>query len=89
MTTPLKHTNTRFSPQLRELSRPIQFSAVVALVLCCLVAAGCRGSLFSERDPRSQYDRYDRSRGDHQPMFIEDEFGIQRPNLTGRLGRRE
>ncbi|MCH7791937.1 MAG: hypothetical protein IID31_06625 [Planctomycetes bacterium] len=51
-------------------------------------SAGCSEVLFDPKKPRTQYDRYDRIRGDYAPQYIEDEFGQRRPNLRGRLGRR-
>jgi hypothetical protein len=64
-------------------------AASIALVAAAPMLSGCRGALFNDREPRSQYDRYDRSRGEHAPMYVEDEFGIKRPNLSGRLGARD
>jgi len=60
----------------------------LALALGLSVAsgvAGCGKPLFSSEDPRSQYDRYDRSRNQLAPQYIEDEYGRREPNLRGRL----
>lgn len=48
-------------------------------------AAGCSQPLFSPRETRSQYDRYDRVRNEYEPQYIEDEFGRKKPNIRGRL----
>jgi hypothetical protein len=47
--------------------------------------AACRQPLFSERNPRTQYDRYDRARSQFAPAYLEDEYGRKQPNLKGRL----
>ena len=49
---------------------------------------GCQKALFPQDAPRTQFDRYDRSRDAFAPPYIEDEFGRQRPNLQGRLSPR-
>jgi hypothetical protein len=48
-------------------------------------AAGCQKPLFSPKDERSQFDRYDLSRSQYAPQYTEDEFGRREPNLRGRL----
>ena len=65
-------------------------AAVGLLMLAgvCIASAGCAEVLFDPKKPRTQYDRYDRLRGDYAPQYIEDEFGQRHPNLRGRLGRR-
>ena len=37
--------------------------------------AGCQKPLFSAKDERSQFDRYDRSRNQYAAQYVEDEFG--------------
>ncbi len=59
--------------------------ALATLAVATLASTGCRRALFPENEPRTQYDRYDESRGDRAPMFIQDEFGAREPNLRGRL----
>ena len=54
--------------------------------LCCL--GGCREPLLSDQEARSQYDRYDALRDQRAPSTVEDEFGQPKPNLRGRLQRR-
>lgn len=56
---------------------------VVGLVASA--SGGCHKPLFSPRETRTQYDRYDRSRDQYEPQFLEDEFGRRIPNLRGRL----
>lgn len=55
------------------------------LGLATIVASGCSKPLLSPEDSRSQYDRYDRSRNQYSPQYVEDEFGDRTPNLRGRL----
>ena len=52
-------------------------------------AGGCGEPLLAENEPRSQYDRYDALRGQRPPATVTDEFGIDKPNLRGRLLRRD
>ncbi len=50
---------------------------------------GCRQAPLTEKDVRSQFDRYDSVRDDFAPAYLEDEYGRKKPNLRGRLiGRR-
>lgn len=58
---------------------------VLALAMLAGNLIGCSKALFPQDEARTQFDRYDRSRDEYAPMYIEDEFGRQRPNLQGRL----
>ncbi len=78
-------TRTRRRGPLLTTRAAATLGVGVALLLALL---GCRGVLFSERESRTQFDRYDRSRNNYVPMYTEDEFGVKRPNLEGRLGPR-
>ncbi|HHN77879.1 MAG TPA: hypothetical protein ENK11_04285 [Phycisphaerales bacterium] len=54
-----------------------------------LSSQGCRQAPLSEKDERSQFDRYDLVRDEYAPAYLEDEYGRKIPNLRGRLiGRR-
>jgi len=55
------------------------------LIAAAATLPACNRALFRSQDERTQYDRYDTSRGNYEPMFIEDEFGRRTPNLRGRL----
>ena len=61
----------------------------LAGVAVVLLMSGCRQPLFSERDERTQYDRYDKSRDQFANQYVEDEFGRREPNLWGRLKPKE
>ncbi|TVQ77768.1 MAG: hypothetical protein EA380_06940 [Phycisphaeraceae bacterium] len=62
--------------------------ALVPIIACSSALLGCQKTLFSPREGRSQFDRYDMSRDQHAQQFVEDEFGRRTPNLRGRLGQR-
>ncbi|MEM1424514.1 MAG: hypothetical protein AAGH64_10995 [Planctomycetota bacterium] len=62
---------------------------VVFALGCCAALAGCREPLFPSDENRSQFDRYDLSRSQFEPQFIEDEFGRREPNIKGRLSPKE
>ncbi|HVZ94937.1 MAG TPA: hypothetical protein VG797_10545 [Phycisphaerales bacterium] len=47
--------------------------------------AGCDKPLMSNKETRSQYDRYDRVRSEYAQQYVEDEFGRKQPNVRGRL----
>ncbi|MBL0927206.1 MAG: hypothetical protein IBJ11_06075 [Phycisphaerales bacterium] len=46
---------------------------------------GCSKPLLSPKDSRTQFDRYDRARGQFAPQVVTDEFGVELPNIRGRL----
>jgi len=50
-----------------------------------LASSGCVKSVYRRGDPRTQYDRYDASRNQFAPDYLEDEYGRLKPNLRGRL----
>ncbi|XHC25266.1 MAG: hypothetical protein ACFHWZ_05895 [Phycisphaerales bacterium] len=63
----------------------VRLGGVLALSVIACNLIGCSKALFPQDEARTQFDRYDRSRDEYAPMYIEDEFGRQRPNLQGRL----
>ncbi len=65
--------------------RAAAWGLLAAVVVSGLALGGCGKALFPETEPRTQFDRYDRSRDEYAPTYIEDEFGRRQPNLTGRL----
>ena len=84
-------TSTSMTFGLRPARRAL------ALVLLAAGAAGvfgvglggCGEALIDDNQPRSQYDRYDALRDQRPPASVEDEFGNRKPNLRGRLLRRD
>lgn len=70
--------------------RPLLQILLVALIAApALGLTGCRRVLFPNREPRSQFETYDRVRGGVPPPYVVDEFGYQQPNLRERLLRNE
>ncbi len=63
-----------------------RLTAAMAL-LAALCAGGCIKSPLDRDGPRSQFDRYDRTRYEDVPPFTENEYGERTPNLRGRLLR--
>lgn len=68
-----------------SLSRTRRALLALACLLAGLSLSACGKSLFPQDQARTQFDRYDRSRDEYAPTYIEDEFGRQLPNLRGRL----
>lgn len=58
------------------------------LLLCGLMAFGCRDPLITDTQQRSPFQQYDRVRNQDADPFVLDEFGRRRPNLTDRLSPR-
>lgn len=75
-------TSQPSAPSSRHSKRLL---GVLALAMLAGTLVGCGKALFPQDEARTQFDRYDRSRDEYAPMYIEDEFGRQRPNLQGRL----
>ncbi len=72
--------------QKRRFSDRLLAAALLAAIGLSLSA--CNKPLLSPTRDRSQYDRYDRVRGQFVPQYIEDEYGRRTPNLRGRLSQR-
>ena len=79
-------------------ARSCGFWLVRAVLACAGLAAaaavgagatGCGEALIDDNQERSQYDRYDALRDQRPPAAVEDEFGNRKPNLRGRLLRRD
>ena len=86
------HALTPTSPMKNGRSRRVfggaclwRAGAGVALLGLCLASTGCVKTIYRRGDPRTQYDRYDASRNQFVPDYIEDEYGRLEPNLRGRL----
>jgi hypothetical protein len=63
----------------------VQLAALSAL----LSLSACAPPLLAPDEPRSQYDRYDTVRNQHDEQYIFNEFGRRRPNLERRLSPKE
>lgn len=58
---------------------------LASLAATALISGGCQEPLFTEDQPRSQFDRFDAVRDRRAPQYYFDEFGNRRPNLRARL----
>jgi len=65
--------------------RFVTFSAGLALFAAAGVLSGCEQSLFSERLPRTQYERFDRMHGRYAPKEQVGPGGFEQPALRERL----
>lgn len=64
-------------------------SCLIPLLAGSFLLAGCQKTLLKKDDARSPFDRYNQSRAQHAPPFLEDEFGRRTPNLRDRLVKSE
>lgn len=80
MTTPSKPSNLSIK---RAASKPSLLILVACLALPAL--SGCQRTVLKKDDPRSPFDRYNLTRAQHAPPFLEDEYGRRTPNLRQRL----
>lgn len=69
----------------RRLSPARAIAGALVIATLGIPLAGCGKPLMSPSESRSQFDRYDRSRNQFAPQYIEDEYGARTPNLRGRL----
>lgn len=79
-------TRSLTTPRVAQLRGPL---LLCITALSVLASSGCSKPLLSPEDSRSQYDRYDRSRNQYSPQYVEDEFGDRTPNLRGRLAPKQ
>jgi len=74
----------------RRHSRPaVALSCLLPILASSFILAGCQKTLLKKDDARSPFDRYNQSRAQHAPPFLEDEFGRRTPNLRDRLVKSE
>ncbi|MFM7480326.1 MAG: hypothetical protein ACKO4V_04250 [Planctomycetota bacterium] len=73
------HPTTSSSGRLLCLPR------LVVVVSLLATLAGCQRPLFNDKDPRSQFDTYDKLRQQNQSLLVPDEFGNPQPALRARL----
>ncbi len=59
--------------------------ALGAAILAGALAGGCQKTPLRKDDQRSQFDRYDATRNERAPAYVQDAFGRRQPNLRGRL----
>lgn len=63
----------------------LRAAILIAGTLALLPLQACQKTLLKKDDPRSPFDRYNQTRAQHAPPFLEDEFGRRTPNLRDRL----
>lgn len=66
---------------LKSIRKPMLAATLMALT----TLTACQKTLLHKDDPRSPFDRYNQTRSQHAPPFLEDEFGRRTPNLRDRL----
>ena len=66
-------------------SQPRFAMGVVSLLLLVGLVGGCQRKLFSEKDPRTQFETHDRLRQKYTPIEEPDVFGQPQPALRARL----
>ena len=81
----MDQTGRTSQPHPTASRHALRLLGVLALAMLAGNLIGCGKALFPQDEARTQFDRYDRSRDEYAPMYIEDEFGRQTPNLQGRL----
>ena len=83
----MNHPMRSEQPKIDIPSHPRRggWGLVVLILGLCLAQGGCVKSIYRRGDPRTQFDRYDASRNQFAPDYVEDEYGRLEPNLRGRL----
>ena len=62
------------------------YTAICAMLLAVVIAAsGCQRTLFDNKLPRTQYERYQVLRGQYRPAAMRNAYGGQMPALRERL----
>ncbi|MBO6512932.1 MAG: hypothetical protein JJ974_03060 [Phycisphaerales bacterium] len=64
-------------------------TAVLVAIASVIMLTGCQKTLLKKDDPRSPFDRYNQTRAQHAPPYLEDEYGRRTPNLRDRLVKSE
>jgi hypothetical protein len=75
--------------QTTKSKRARQAIIITAAALSVLPLQACQKTLLKKDDPRSPFDRYNLTRAQHAPPYLEDEFGRRTPNLRDRLVKSE
>jgi len=63
----------------------LRLPAIAASLLVLSTLCACQRTLLHADDARSPFDRYNQTRSQHAPPFLEDEFGRRTPSLRDRL----
>lgn len=62
-------------------------ATIITCVVSVLFASGCQRALFPKKEPRTQFETYDRMRQRYVPLEAPDVFGEPKPALRARLGQ--
>ncbi|MBL1219163.1 MAG: hypothetical protein D8M59_16925 [Planctomycetes bacterium] len=66
----------------------LRCACALAASVCILASmTGCAKTLFYDDADRTQFDQYDRMRGNYAPKSETDIYGRKQPALRARLGR--
>ena len=63
----------------------LRLSRTFLVTAALLVTVGCEKALFTEKLPRTQYERYQILRGQYRPSTEQNAFGAEQPALRERL----
>ena len=74
---------------LRDHHRFVRTALAVISVSMILCLSGCATALFPESEDRTQFDQYDRSRGQYVPEREWDIYGQSQPALRSRLSQKD
>lgn len=77
-----------YTPRHMRVPRPARSSAALLIGAVALgSSAGCQQVLFPRKEPRTQYEQYDRMRQRNAPIEEPDVFGNPQPALRQRLSQ--
>lgn len=86
----MMHQTPHDQIQVTPASRATLKKAFVILAVLPLISlSACQKTLLKKDDARSPFDRYNQTRAQHAPPYLEDEFGRRTPNLRDRLVKSE
>lgn len=80
------HNQTRAT---KAFSSTLNKAVLILAVLPLFSMSACQKTLLKKDDARSPFDRYNQTRAQHAPPFLEDEYGRRTPNLRDRLVKSE
>lgn len=72
-------------PKPTPISSRIRIALLIASVGVLSTLTACQKTLLHADDARSPFDRYNQTRTQYAPPFLEDEYGRRTPNLRDRL----
>ncbi len=73
----------------RTAHAALKVTCLLAAITATISLASCQKTLLHKDDARSPFDRYNQTRAQHAPPYLEDEYGRRTPNLRDRLVKSE